>query len=828
MKRNSLTRLGVGLGILVATLLAASCADSVADSGILTADLPLHLEDHIDQATIEGSELPEIADNLLEPIEWRFDEPQPEWRPTGYAESQPVRLTQLKDALRLDITAANYRTSEAGPHVHDGFIYIDVPDLSPEDWGYVSVRARAQPGAWLGLGLQFNLTDRSDPSESPASGYSPIGGWPFRSDGGRTPLIRDGLEHTYLLPTCLREEGQDCDQPWKQVGLRIAAGSQPGSVPASIDILSVSLIPEQAAYADANVGIISRLFGSIKQRALYTHAPARLEYRVRVPDGGRFDVGLGVVRDDAPVHFAITAQPLAGEAVILLEETYSDSERGAQRSVDLARFEGETVRLVLSATSDRVGTLALWIAPMLSGSRNTHKPNIILYVIDSAGADFMSAYGYNRRTTPYLERLAAEGAIFEHAYSNSTYTHASTRSFVTSLHDSVLGADGGSLPEEAITMAQHMRAGGYQTALLSSNSNAGSATDRGVDTYRDTFSGVNSASSVELHRDFWNWRNASPGEPYWVHFQTTDVHAPFHPPAPFAGLFISPELRETYYEWSRQLRSARSAGFALRSGPYYDDAGVDRVAHAHAEQGLYDETMDHNDYQIGRLVERLKAAGEWEHTLLIVASDHGYPGASPRRLDPMPPAGQKALLRPHDTRVPLIFVWPEHIAPGQRFADPVSMIDLLPTILDLAGLPEPEIMQGQSLAPLLLGKDEWEPRPVIFDEFYRDPVSGQLFGWIEVIDGRWAASLQINPNPEMTEHPRFEGRTAALLLYDLWNDPMCLHSLHEERRDLVNEYTTFLEAEWKKHQRLAKQFTPGEESPFTPEQLETLRALGYI
>ena len=207
-------------------------------------------------------------------------------------------------------------------------------------------------------------------------------------------------------------------------------------------------------------------------------------------------------------------------------------------------------------------------------------------------------------------------------------------------------------------MAQHMRAGGYQTAMFTSNSTAGSATDRGVDTYRDTFDGVNSASSVELHRDYWNWRSASPGEPYWVHFQTTDVHAPFHPPAPFAGLFISPELRETYYRWNSRLRSA-GGHFDLGN---YDSAGVDRVAHAHAEQGLYDETMDHNDYQIGRLVERLKAAGEWEHTLFIVASDHGYPGASPRRLDPMPPTGQKALLRPHDTRVPLILVWPERIA----------------------------------------------------------------------------------------------------------------------------------------------------------------------
>ena len=776
---------------------------------ILTADVPLHLEDYLDAATIEGSEIP--AD-VGEAVEWLFDEPQPEWKPVGYGESTPVRLTRLDDALRLDITEANYYTAFTGTRPHDGWIYVDLPDLRLEDWGYVSVRARAQPGI-SSVGLMFNLTDRSDPSQTPDSGFTPAGGWPLRYFGDGAPLITDGLVHTYLLQVGPEE---DWDEPLNQLGLRIFAGR----VPTSIDILSISLIPKEAAYADADVGVAHALSGNIQRRTLYTHAPARLEYRVRVPDGGRFDFGLGVVRDDVPVNFAITAQPLGGEAVTLLEETYSDSERWAQRSLDLTRFEGEAVSLVLTATSDRVGTVARWVAPTLSGSRNTRKPNVIFYVIDSAGADFMSVYGYNRRTTPYIAQLAAEGAVFENAYSNSSFTRPSTRSFVTSLHDSVLrGKGGGGLPEQAITMAQHMRAGGYQTAMLTSNPNAGSATDRGVDTFRDAYAGVNSASSVELHRDYWNWRSASPGEPYWVHFQTTDVHQPFQSVAPFAGLFISPELRETYYRWDSQLRSAGGT----RALGNYDAAGVNRVAHAHAEQGLYDETMAHNDYQIGRLVERLKAAGEWEHTLLIVASDHGYPGASPRRLDPMPPAGQWALLRPHVTRVPLIVVWPERIAPGQRFSDPVSMIDLLPTILDLAGLPMPEIMQGQSLAPLLLGTDGWEPRPVIFDEFDVDPQTGEIRGLIEVIDGRWGASLEINPDPDEEDR-----RPVPLLLYDLWNDPHALSSVHQEHPDLVEHYTAFLEAQFEAHQLLAQQFTPGEESPLTPEQLRTLRSLGYI
>ncbi len=170
----------------------------------------------------------------------------------------------------------------------------------------------------------------------------------------------------------------------------------------------------------------------------------------------------------------------------------------------------------------------------------------------------------------------------------------------------------------------------------------------------------------------------------------------------------------------------------------------------------------------------------------------------------------------------MLFVWPGHIEGGQWFSEPiVSMIDALPTILDLVGLPLPEVMQGQSLAPLLLGEGNVEPRPVILDQFDADPETGEFSGKIEVVDGRWGASLEINPDPELQ-------RPVPMLLYDLWNDPMCLHSVHEEHPDLVEKYTAFLEAQFDAHQALAQLFTPSESVALTPQQLETLRALGYI
>jgi arylsulfatase A-like enzyme len=307
--------------------------------------------------------------------------------------------------------------------------------------------------------------------------------------------------------------------------------------------------------------------------------------------------------------------------------------------------------------------------------------------------------------------------------------------------------------------------------------------------------------------------------------------------APFAGLFVGPDELRTYKKWDERLDKADGSGFYSEA---WTKTGISRTAYFSLQQGLYDETMAHNDYQLGRLVDRLKAEGEWANTLLIIGADHSTRAAMDDMgiavIDTLPPRwGHSAtwwprstsgpMFRPTISRVPLIVVWPGHIRGGQRFSHPVSMIDVLPTVLDLIGLPPAEIAQGQSLAPLLRSTDGWESRPVILDEFQVDGQTGKLLGLIEVVDGRWGASLEINPDAKQPEDLR---RPVPLLLYDLWNDPMCLHSVHEAHPDLVEKYTKFLEAQFQAHQALAQRFTPGEELPLTPEQLRTLRSLGYI
>jgi arylsulfatase A-like enzyme len=702
------------------------------------------------------------------------------------------------DSFRLTLTKANLR--------HGGGIYVSVPDWKLEDWAYVQVRARTTDNVhWLTIA--YNL--RGKPGSQGQIYYY----------GDDVDVIKDGSVQTYMLR--VDNIYTRMEDPWRQLIIWFYAFDNVKD-PVSIDILSVSVIPKEAIYATKAVGVKTEFRGIAYRRVLYTHAPSRLKYRVRVPKRGRLDFGLGVARNDPPVTFKVSVELKNGETITLFDETYGDDSRWSQRSIDISKMAGKIVTLILENESERTGSVALWTAPTLSGEKTTDKPNVIFYVIDGGGADFMSVYGYNRRTTPNLERLAAEGAIFERAYSNSTYSKASVPSFMTSLYNSVLGGyrtDSDPLPDQVVTMAEHFHRTGYQTAMLASNPYCGtlSSLDRGVDTLHQA---EYSASSKELQNYFWLWRENYPAEPFWVHFQTMDVHIPLDTTEPpFVGLFISADRREAFKD--RQLRSSFS-----------------RQKRLEATRDRYDEAMAHNDYQIGRMVERLKATGEWDHTLFIVAADHGHWAAGlPDLLSPDIRGTSKCrgpLFHPSLTRIPLIVVWPEHIAPGQRFSHPVSMIDILPTILELCGLSAPEIMQGQSLAPLLLGKEGWEPRPVILDEFWFDSRTGGLSGHIDVIDGRWGASLEIDHGKQTGNEP-FYGkvlpsaqRQAPMILYDLWNDPHCLKSLHEERPDLIRKYTRFLQAKWKEHRELAKRFTRSEQINLTAEQLRSLRALGYI
>ncbi|HUF78507.1 MAG TPA: sulfatase, partial [Thermoanaerobaculia bacterium] len=827
------------LPALLAAVLACGGEETTAVLG--AGVTPLHLEDHVAAARVTA----EVAASARRPLRWSFAEPDPGWFLVGGPEGQSSRMSWEGSALVLSVDRRPPRAEG-----YRGSVGVALPDLEHAEWGEIVIRARSRGVDWLNPA--FNLGERYVEEWDETT--------PVRYIGEGTAIVGDGREHVYrlqadaILPAFPAwEEGES----WRELVLAAWARS-----PGRLEILSVEVVPRLAGFAEAAAGVRAERRKSATRRTLYSHVPGEVAYRVEVPPAARLDVGLAVLQRTKPVTFRVVAEEAGGEAVLFSEAI--DATGWQQRSVDLSPLAGRTVTLTLAADGDP-GAIAFWAAPTLSGSSSAEQrrahPNVVFYVIDGAGADLMSLYGYNRRTTPNLERIAAEGVVFERAHSNAAWTKPSTASFMTSLHQSVLGGFQSlqeAIPPGVTTMAEHFHRAGYQTAVLTTNPWAGSMSglERGVDWFRDhEEGGEHSTSSVRLHREFWDWREQYPGRPFWVHFQTTDVHEPHRPTAPFAGLFVSPERRRWFDEtWEKLTEGEGGNGLGDRSkdprnslADLYRERlaslGVDARQFFDTQRGLYDETMAHQDHQLGRLVERLKASGEWQHTLLVVASDHGHPAGSFSRFgrelfEPVPASDEGALLDSYRTRVPLVVVWPGRLPAGRRVAAAVSMIDTLPTLLELAGLPPPEVLQGRSLVPLLRGDPGWEPQPLILEQLQPLPDHGTFVGHIEMIDGRWGASLEIWPeglDPAVVR-PIGNQRAARphrpgmprLYLYDLWEDPFARRRVNDEHPELVERYTRLLVKQWKAHQALAKRFEPGAEVELTPEQIESLRALGYI
>ncbi|HEX9799541.1 MAG TPA: sulfatase [Thermoanaerobaculia bacterium] len=802
----------------------------------------VHLADRLDRAVLTTSAAPDVAAGERS---WSFTEPRPEWRVVDertLPRLVPVTFTPSAEGTRLALGEPARRQS----FIYLGGVAIDLEPTPLGGWERVLVRARSRQ-RFGGLTVAYNLDEE---------GALPSDERFFASTDEAPPVFSDGSEQVYSIPLRPRP-GHGATTPLRSLGVFAGAPA-----PAALELVAVTLVPRGASYLEPHGARAVTRAGST-YHTLYAHTPATLTFRVPLArEGARFDFALTSEAGEA-ITYRVAARSAGGAATPLFEETVDDAASWRQRTLDLTAFAGAAAELTLEAASERPGAVALWGAPIVSSRPPgaARRPNVVFYVIDGAGADLMSLYEYNRRTTPYLERLAAEGVVFEHAYSNSTWTQPSTASFMTSLQHSVLGGlrrgmHSTPVPASATTMAERFRRGGYQTAAFTSNPNAGRliGLERGVDRLHDVGSGHHGTSTVELHERFWRWREESPGAPYWVHFQTTDVHEPHAPAAPFAGLWVSGVERAQLGEWDQQLFRVAGAEFGRTSIlAWYDlaleRAGVDRVAYYTLRNGLHDETMAHQDYQLGRFVDRLKATGAWESTIFVVAADHGHPAGTFARfgrgkIDPEPDPWEGALFDSYSTRVPLLVVWPGRIPGGRRSEDPVSMIDVLPTLLDLAGLPKPEVAQGESLAPLLHGRP-MRHRPVILDEFRIDDTSGEMIGNLEIVDGRWGASLEIAPvapggDPRRGRHAvpaggrwgalhPFFPEVPRLLLYDLWNDPFALKAVNAAHPDLVERYTRLLLEHWKANQALFQRFHEEEGTkPLDPEQLRQLRALGYI
>ncbi len=394
--------------------------------------------------------------------------------------------------------------------------------------------------------------------------------------------------------------------------------------------------------------------------------------------------------------------------------------------------------------------------------------NVVVITIDTLRADHLGCYGYKAAETPNLDRLAAEGARFERAYTPVPITLPSHVVIFTGTYPMYSGMhdfSGNNLNPRQPTLASILKQDGYDTGAVLGSAVLDSrfGLNQGFDFYYDhfDFSRLEETNLDEMERpgnlvadEALKWLKEHAQKKFFLWMHLYDPHHPYTPPAPYSERH--------------------------KSQPY-------------------DGEIAFADEQVGRVLRFLKAQNLYQRTLIVVTGDHG---------EGLGEHGEKThgfFIYDSTLHVPLILKLPiGRNARPARVSTDVSTVDLLPTVLDALHLAPPSQIQGRSLLPLLKGT-------VAGRELYSESFLPRLhFNWSE-LRGLQAGKFHFidGPKPE---------------LYDLESDPKELKNLYPEKRAVAAELQGRLAA-------VIQKYTPAQElaqkTGLDPQLAERLKSLGY-
>lgn len=338
----------------------------------------------------------------------------------------------------------------------------------------------------------------------------------------------------------------------------------------------------------------------------------------------------------------------------------------------------------------------------MSEQTSRRRPNIVLLGIDSLRADHLSGYGYERLTTPHLDRFARGGTLFERTYSAHIPTTSAYASMLTGRD--VFGTQvvalrhQGPMRPEARTLAEILKDNSYNTTCVGFSGNAAS---RGFDTYL-TFPGwgsweegrspkaqnLNQVAIPELER------LAQQSEPFFLFLRHMDPHAPYLPPDPFERMF---------YHGNECDPANRSMEPVLSFKPFRDffeswmPPGITDKDYVIAQ---YDGAVAYMDAAIQTIFTTLESLRILDETIVIVNGDHGETLYEHECY-----FDHHGLYDP-TLHVPLIIRYPSKVPAGRRVAGFNQHKDLVPTILELAEIEQSSdtVFEGKSLMPLVRGE----------------------------------------------------------------------------------------------------------------------------
>jgi len=360
-----------------------------------------------------------------------------------------------------------------------------------------------------------------------------------------------------------------------------------------------------------------------------------------------------------------------------------------------------------------LGLLALGSCQGLAGDStllDRQKHNVLVVVVDSLRADRLGTYGHDRPgVSPRIDGLADQGMTFERAQTAATWTLPSIASLFTGLHPLSHGTYNASeqLADPHVTLAETLGLFGYSTAGFVSGIflNQQFGLNQGFQTWSDIPVDFSSKgprpprkTSDVLVPEVLDWLKAHKREQFLLFVHLMDVHPPLDLPADGDTRAFDPDYSGLWDQESLDLRiKKRTFGRVVhrRGGNAATMTAAD-VAHINAR---YDAGVQYSDRYVGQLLDALDKHGLDDETIVVLTSDHGLDLLEHNTLFSYPSQAPYEEI----SRVPLIIRHPDG-PEGLRIPDPVSLVDVLPTMLDLLGLPANDGAEGRSVMPAMLGQ----------------------------------------------------------------------------------------------------------------------------
>ncbi|MFC1658047.1 sulfatase [Candidatus Omnitrophota bacterium] len=318
--------------------------------------------------------------------------------------------------------------------------------------------------------------------------------------------------------------------------------------------------------------------------------------------------------------------------------------------------------------------------------QDLNKPNIILITVDALRSDHLSCYGYSRGTSHNIDELAQEGVMFTQAVSTASWTPPSICSILTGKYPYAFGLfevskDWGSISADSIaSLPKILKDNGYKTCLISSHYGLNKL--NGLKRNFDKFNCWITGRDENISSAVIEWLKENRNKPFfiWVHYM--GPHAPYLPPFPYDTLYLEED-------------SYTNKHLSTENSPV--SAAFERVAEIEYQFSQYDGEIANTDEQLGILLKNIYKLNLSKKTLIILTADHG------ESLDEHNCYFNHGCnLYDSILRVPLIMVYRGLIPAGKIIESQVSLIDIMPTILEVLKIKISSPIDGISILPLIL------------------------------------------------------------------------------------------------------------------------------